>query len=246
MIIDSHVHLKHGDAARTEYAAERIVEVMDAAGIERSVVFAMSTSTNRSIEMAAKAVKRFPQRLIPYAYAIPDFERPTLSELREAIEQMGFGGIKIHRGVMVLDDYLIDPVLRLASETGAPCLVDFGGDLNAATRMAVGFPDLKLIVCHLGLYLASRPEQIEPFIVLAEEHPNVCLDASGVLLDWKIKDAVQRIGAERVLFGTDGPHAQPDEVSFARRAVRQIRNLELPEASREMILGGAIARLLEL
>jgi len=246
LIIDSHVHLKHGDAARTEYAAERIVEVMDAAGIERSVVFAMSTSTHRSIELATAAVERFPHRLIPYAYALPDFERPALDELRGAVMHNGFRGIKIHRGAMVLDDYVIDPVLRLASETGVPCLVDFGGDLGAAARMAAGFPDLKLMVCHFGLYLASRPEQIEPFIVLAEEHPNIYLDASGVLLDWKIKDAVQRIGAERVLFGTDGPHAQPDEVSFARRAVRQIRNLELPEAPREMILGGAIARLLEL
>jgi len=58
VIIDSHVHLKHGDSARTEYAPETIVEVMDAVGIDRSVVFAMSTTTRHSIEMAAEACER--------------------------------------------------------------------------------------------------------------------------------------------------------------------------------------------
>ena len=49
MIVDSHVHLKHGDAERTEYTADEIVATMDAAAIDRSVVFAMSTTTLRSI-----------------------------------------------------------------------------------------------------------------------------------------------------------------------------------------------------
>ena len=46
MIIDSHVHLKHGDAQKTEYSAETIVKTMDAVGIDQSVVFAMSTTTS--------------------------------------------------------------------------------------------------------------------------------------------------------------------------------------------------------
>ena len=48
--VDSHVHLKHGDAAKTEYSAEVIVDVMNRAGIDKSIVFAMSTTTRRSPE----------------------------------------------------------------------------------------------------------------------------------------------------------------------------------------------------
>ena len=55
MIIDSHVHLKHGNAERTEYRPEEIVESMDQAGVGKSVVFAMCTTTPRSIEMAREA-----------------------------------------------------------------------------------------------------------------------------------------------------------------------------------------------
>src|SRR5262249_46821143 len=75
-IIDSHVHLKHGDAKRTEFPAQVIIDIMDKAGIDKSVVFAMCTTTKRSIEMAELAVSRSPNRLIPYAYALPNFERP--------------------------------------------------------------------------------------------------------------------------------------------------------------------------
>jgi len=188
MIIDSHVHLKHGDAAGTEHSPAVIVEIMDAAGIDRSVVFAISTSTGRSFEMAADAAGLYPERLIPYIYALPGFEKPVEDRLRNAIEAWGFRGIKIHKGQCSLAEYVIDPVLWLAIETDVPCLVDFAGDLQAATRMATDFPDLRLIVCHFGLYLASRPEQVEPFIALAEERANVWLDASGVLLDWKSHD----------------------------------------------------------
>lgn len=34
MIIDSHVHLKHGDVQRMEYSAKTIVRTMDEVGID--------------------------------------------------------------------------------------------------------------------------------------------------------------------------------------------------------------------
>lgn len=246
MIIDSHVHLKHGDAAKTEYAPETIVEVMDAIGIERSVVFAMSTTTRRSIEMAAEAAAKFPDRLIPYAYALPNYERPVIEELEEAVSALGFKGIKIHIGECRLTDYIIDPVLRLAAEHGAPCLVDFSADLGSAERIARDFPDTKLIVAHFGKYLCPDPGLVDGFIKLAEAHGNVWLDASGVILGWKIEDAVRRIGAERILFGTDGPHTAPDLNAFARAAIKQVHMLELSERDKSLILGGSIAALLHL
>lgn len=245
-IIDSHVHLKHGDAERTEYTPEAIIEVMDAAGIERSVVFAMSTTTRRSMEMAAEAAGKFPERLIPYVYALPSYERPVLEELDEALGRMGFRGIKIHIGECRLTDYIIDPVLRLAAKYGVPCLVDFAGDLASAGRIARDFPDTRLIVAHLGKYLGTDVPQMDRFIALAEECPNVWLDCSGVVLSWKIADAARRVGAGRLLFGTDGPHPTPDLATYARLAVAQIRMLGLPLVDEEMILGGSIARLLRL
>ena len=245
-VIDSHAHLKHGDAEATEYTPEEIIAAMDAAGIERSVVFAMSTDAFRAIEMAAEAVERFPDRLIPYAYGLPSFDRNVLGALREALTGMGFRGIKMHAAECRMVEYLADPVFALAGELGVPVLVDFSGDASSAGRIAAAFPQTRLIIAHLGQYLCTRPDRIDAFIGIAERHDNVLLDASGVVLDWKITDAVSRIGSDRVLFGTDGPHPEPDEASFARREVARIRSLGLSEAEEADVLGGSIGRLLAL
>ncbi len=245
-IYDSHVHLKHGDAARTEYAPETIVETMDAAGIERSVVFAMSTTTRRSIGMAQRAAQAFPGRLIPYVYALPNYLRPVLSEIDKAVSELGFRGIKLHAGECRLAEYLADPVFELAAELDVPCLVDFLGDFAAARRIAEGFPKTRLIIAHLGQYLCASAERHDRFIEIAEGRENAFLDVSGVALLWKIEDAVRRIGADRVLFGTDGPHEAPDTASFAAREINKISMLSLSDAEKEDVLGGTLARLLKM
>ncbi len=243
MVIDAHVHLKHGDAAATEYPAETIVQVMDAVGIDRSVVFAMSTDTRHAMEMAAAAVTQFPDRLIPYAYALPHYERPVIEELAEAI-RLGFRGIKLHIGECRLTSYLADPVFRLAGDMGAPCLVDFGGDLKTAERLATDFPDTKLIIAHFGRYLCTDPLLMRECLAVAERRPNVWVDASGVVMPWIVAEGVQRIGAGRILWGSDGPHVMPDLVSFAAEPLRQIRALGLTSEDEAMVLGGTAARLL--
>ena len=246
MICDSHVHLKHGDAEGREYPPEVIVRTMDEVGIDKSVVFAMSTTTRHSIEMAGNAAEKFPGRLIPYVYAIPNFERPVLSELEEALSERNFRGIKIHAGECSLAEYLIDPVLELAGIYDVPCLIDCCGNHNAAERMASNFPQTRLIVAHLGKYLCDDEALIDRFIGIAEKCNNVFLDASGVAISWKIKDAVGRVGSNRVMWGTDGPCEAPDTAGFARRELDRIRTLNLDEKQRDDLLGQTIAGLLKV
>lgn len=246
MIMDSHVHLKHGDAQRTEYSAETIVRTMDAVGIDKSVVFAMSTTTRRSIEMAQKAAQEFPHRLIPYVYALPSYERAVLEELEEAISKLGFRGIKLHVGECTLAGYVTDPVTELAGRYGVPCLIDCAGRVDAVKRMAETFPRTKIIIAHLGRYLCRDEALIDRFIGLAEEYFNLFLDVSGVVIAHKIEEAVDRVGSHRVIFGTDGPHEAPDTTGYARAELGKIRSIGLGLEDKEAILGGTLARLLDI
>jgi len=244
MICDSHCHLKHGDAEGTEYSPRAIVEMMDAAGIDKAVVFAMSTTAKRSIEMAEDAVKEFPDRLIPYVYALPSYERPVCTEIEHAIAARGFRGIKIHLGECTVADYVIDPVMELAGRHAVPCLVDFLGRYRAAESLATRFPQTKLIVCHLGQYLSTSEQLMDRFIGLAERCSNVYLDISGVVMLHKIQDAVSRVGSERVIWGTDGPHKTPDTANYARLSLGSVRMLNLGKTAEADVLGGSIMRLI--
>jgi hypothetical protein len=244
LIIDSHVHLKHGGPDKTEYSAEAIVEIMDEAQIDKSVVFAMSTTTRRSIEMARRAVRKFEDRLIPYVYALPHYESPVIKELEMAISDLGFRGIKIHIGECTLEMYVTEPVLRLAGRLGVPCLIDCGGRYDLIEEMARAFPETKIIVAHLGKYLCRDEALIDRFINIAKSRENVFLDASGVVISKKIKEAVEAVGSSRVIFGTDGP--KPEGAEFARAEIEKIKKLNLSPEDERAVLGGTIAKLLEI
>ena len=244
MIVDSHCHLKHGDEKGTEYSAETIVKIMDSVGIDRSIVFAMSTTTGHSIEMAKEAIEAFPGRLIPYAYALPNYETIAIDQLEKAISRFGFKGIKIHAGECMLAEYVIDPVMELAGKLNVPCLIDCLGRYEPIKRMAKKFQKTKIIVAHFGRYLCKEEWVVERFIKLAEEYENILLDASGVVLVDKIKEAVDRVGSSRVIFGIDGPHELPDAVTFARSEIEKIRKLDLGPQDEFAVLGGNIAFLI--
>lgn len=246
MIIDSHAHLKHGDAQKTEYPAETIVEVMDAVGIDKSVIFAMSTTTRKSIIMAKDAYERFPDRLIPYVYALPSYEEIVINQIEDAISRLGFRGIKLHAGECTLSDYVVDPVIELAGKLGVPCLIDCMGRCDAIRRIAEKFVETKIIIAHFGQYLCRDEALIDKFIDLAKEYENIFLDTSGTILVKKIEDAVEQIGPKRIIFGIDGPHKAPDLITFALTELNRIKTLNISTQAKEAILYGNIAELLHI
>lgn len=246
MIIDAHVHLKHGDRAKTEYSADQIVETMDHVGIDRSIIFAMSTTTAQSIIMAKEAVHKYPKRLIPFVYALPSYETPVLSELEVALRDDEFKGIKIHAGECSLAEYIISPVFELAERYDVPCLIDCRGDVASIAKAAATFPRTKIIVAHLGLYLCTNESLIESFISLGERFSNIYFDISGVVLPWMIREAVQRLGSDRIIFGTDGPHKKPTTQQYALGELARLQSLGLPSDDMDAILHNTIARLIRL
>lgn len=247
MIIDCHVHVKHGNKDATEYTAAQIISVMDDAGIDKSVVFAMKTGTRQSIEMAREAVQEYPDRLVPFAYALPNAEGSILPDLEDAVTNQGFKGIKMHAGEVTLAQYVTDPILDLAGRLAIPCLIDFMNSYGDLDRMAANFPGTNIIVAHMGRYKTTDEELIDRYIALATRYDNVYLDISGVVLIWKIKDAIERVGASRFVFGTDGPQPTLDKAGFyARSEVTKVKTAGFSPEDTEAVLGGSMARLLSL
>ncbi len=73
-------------------------------------------------------------------------------------------------------------------------------------ELAVAHPGVKVILGHMG---HGNVVYINASIDVAARNPNVYLETSGMPMHTKIKEAVERVGAERVLYGSDVPFHHP-------------------------------------
>ena len=80
---------------------------------------------------------------------------------------------------------------------------------------------------------------VDEAIAVAERHPNLVLETSAMPYPAKIREAVERLGAERVLYASDGPVCSP------RIEVEKVRLAGLDPDAERLVLGENAARLLE-
>ena len=234
MIIDCHMHLKGGDIKRTEFCPADIVKVMDEAGIDRAIVFAICETTEDSIRRVTEALKLFPERFIGFAYAIPSFQGNVLEQIKSALDK-GFRGIKLHRGETSLSPWIVDPLFEFAKENRVPILLDPAGDFSNVERLTREFPGVNLICAHLGNMGEADTRKI---ISLAKERENLYLDTSYVRMTQYIRRAIQSAGAKKVIFGSDGPGVDVKVELF------KIKSLGLPKQEEELILCRNILKLI--
>ena len=98
-------------------------------------------------------------------------------------------------------------------------------------------PKLKLIVAHLfGL---------EIFISKNFKDDNLYFDSSTIQLisDHRLKMAIDFVGANRILFGTDTPYGAKDNIS---RNLKRLKGLDIPNKDKELIIGENMKRLLNI
>jgi predicted TIM-barrel fold metal-dependent hydrolase len=237
MVVDCHVHVKGGDVYRREFPPERIIQTMDEAGIDQSVIFSICLPTPEANELTRRAAARYPDRLIPFAHVNPDDGALWPVWLEQAIHEFGFRGLKVHFGVLAeVNAKVIEPVVAKTQELRIPLLVDCMQHLDVMDELTARYTDVSFIIAHLGA--PSNEKLNDRFIALARERPNVYLDTSFSSCPWKIGDAIRWAGSKKVLFGSDGPLIHPS-IELAK-----IEVCRLPSAEREDVLAGNILRLL--
>jgi predicted TIM-barrel fold metal-dependent hydrolase len=112
-----------------------------------------------------------------------------------------------------------------------PVLYDVVGEVSVVELLAEQYPDVGFIIPHLGSFADDWRAQLA-LIDHLERHPNVHADTSGVRRFDLLAQAVQRAGAHKILFGTDGPWLHP-AIELAK-----IRLLHLDPADAALVLGG--------
>lgn len=254
-VVDAHYHL--GDVGflwpghRTYKACvDSLIQDMDENNVDITVVFDPGDQTASVLEYArakndaiALAAGQYPERVIGFAHVSPTLgEKDAVDELERAVVDLGLRGLgefdqKV--GGFWLDLNTVGPLLKKASELAVPVNIHSGDPLSTPDRigfLAQRFPDLTFIMAHMGMYYYWR-EALE----VAQFNNNVILETSGFYnRPDVIIMAVERVGPERIVMGSDGPFFPID------LEIEKIRATGLDEDTLGAILGGNMMRILDL
>ncbi len=247
IIIDSHVHV-----GRTHARWEETWPRLQAAGIDAAVVAADPDSPNLHDERALPAALCGPDG--PYALWYiggdpfsgmlrgPPGLPPRLEEYRGVEWHCYFSRRLDYGSSDDLDAANAAQVLSSSAASGAlealEGLVAKGlpirltEDLPTTLALIDRSPEGRFIIPHMGLRNGGTSRVLNALA----GNPNVYFDTSVVEPN---EGMVERVGWERVLFGSDAPTGDP------AWAIRQVRELDIPPEQTEAILGGNAQRLFE-
>jgi uncharacterized protein len=159
-------------------------------------------------ELITAAVRAHSDRFVGCAVANPWFGHGAVDELRRAFGR-GLRALFLNPPVQgfQLDDELVDPLIGVAMEYGAPVLAYTGTPVCAMpmqlAALARRHPAARFVMIHMGY--ADFWSDGTPAATTA---PNIWLETSVIDPDLLLS-AIDHLGAERFLFGTSAPLATP-------------------------------------
>ncbi len=230
---DFEAYLGEGDTLDDLLAME------DAAGIEKIVL--MPSPVMRPDNRAIVAAAQVNDRIIPCACVSPALGDEAVQELERALAQDGMKGLKLmppRHGYQIIQS-LVDPIMEIARAHKVPVTIHSQNSPAHPLEIAVlagRFSDIPIIMDHMGHRYWG-----ESALAAARQQDNIWLGTTIAAFEpAMVQAAVDAIGANRVVFGSNAPRAYPD------LAVESIRRLNLPDADEAAIFGENLATIYEL
>lgn len=241
MILDAHAHLDVSARFGWDATPGRLLDLMDSAGIDRAVVttYGDEPGPEPALDGLLSWVGDHPDRFIGFPRLDPRYGEEAHGLLDRAVEA-GAGGLKLHPVSTVSSPYADQTVALMnhAAELGFPVLVH-SGDRSVCLPRVVGAAarrtDATILMGHMGGFFHAR-EAVD----VAAEHDNVVLETSVMPYPHRIREAIDRLGADRVVYGSDMPAANPVV------ELEKLRVLDLTDAERSRVLFQNAADLLGL
>jgi len=212
MIIDSHVHIGKTEKTERFWTLNSYTGYMDSHGISKAVVM---PNVSSEIPFADLNHDLLTEYLVCYVQS--RYNLLYLIDIHDTLQQIErysefVSGLKYHPSVLQVsaDDARFYKWVDIALEKNWPILVHCGRDpmshIQHLVNVAKKVPQVKLIAAHMG---GNASDLIEKAITCIKEErvDNIYLDTSNGKLPWLIEKAVNDLGAERILFGSDEPYA---------------------------------------
>ncbi len=246
----------YSDAKAKLATTDELIASMDKEEIDISVIVNTGWTTHElcveTNDYILESIARYPERLVGFCAVQPNSYEATLAEI-ERCAQAGIRGVGEMRPDMQLfnldDEIIMTPLVEvmtkykliLLTHASEPVGHSYPGKGSITPDMLypfiTRFPDLTIVCAHWGGGL--------PFYALMPEVKqvldNVFFDtaASPFLYSPQVySQVVQLVGGSKVLFGSDYPLLEQG------RLLNEIRSLNLPEETRDLILSGNAQKLL--
>ena len=247
MIVDAQLHdptvrlewAGADQATRRALLTELQLGYMRAVGVDRAILFPVD------LDWGQQAAEQLPDTFVVVPMIIPGGLQagldPSAADIaRRIADKFAEPGVAGFRAMIVIAtrtnrvglpsptahpldrfrDGVFDAVFAACEERQIPLFVSVTGHLEAAAEIARRYPDLRLIVDHLGIpqppsFLPdSPPLQAVPDLLALAEHPNIHVKVTGTptlsrekypFADlWaSLRRIVDAFGAERLLWGSD-------------------------------------------
>lgn len=232
MIVDPHMHVGEFPLFDVALDQEGLVALFEEWDYDAGVVFHPDNALVREI------VEEVPNAWALF-WANPR-DSACAEEAAEFLDHPKFLGVKMHP---LLDGYhpndpIVHPVARLLVERGFPALIHCGHPIFtlpwSIEELAVSFPALRIVLGHMG---HGNIVYINGAIDVAERRANVYLETSGMPMHSKIRTAFERVGSDRVMYGSDAPFHDPGV------EIRKVEASGLDAPARQRVLGLNARRL---
>lgn len=258
MIIDVNAYLGRWPFRRLRYNTPKgLVRLMDRAGISLAVVSSSSVLYRNSHEgnlELAEEIKPYRDRLIPFAVINPSYAG-WREDLEECVGSLGMKGLRLHPNYhdYKLTDDCASKLIREAANRGLPISIAIRMEderqhhwlvkvppvsIYETAEIINRFPEATFILAYIHgseaeMLLNACPKRENFYIELTSHY------LSGAYPN-QLQSLVDRIGVERILFGSGIPLKYPES------ALMKIECLEVSEEDKEKILHKNAERILSL
>lgn len=247
VVIDGHTHFAGPERGLPPNTVEDLLGIMDRNSLDSIVTCApySAIGKDRTYDEANRFLLESMEasdRIIGFLRVNPHLQDHALKRIEEGVKK-GFRGIKFHPrndAFAINSEELVFPIAELASKLHVPILIHTGepdtygyAQPTLVGDLADSFPEVHLIIGHMGKRL------YEDAICVGRWFENIILETS-FRSHREIARAVRRVGADRVVYGSDMPFGLP-EIEMMK-----IRMCGIPPEEKRMVLGDNMAKILDM
>lgn len=185
-------------------------------------------------ESVARVMQAHPDRFFGWIGVNPQIANP-IEEVEKWVGQSSWIGVKAHPFFHCYGVAMLNDVAAYCCDKGLPILIHLGADKERGDYhyLPDRYPNLKVIYAHAGLPFYRELWDY------AKKKGNVFIDLSSPFLDESLRiSCVKALGAQKCLYGSDGPYGYLDvDGSYDHsKILNEILRWPIPDADRERIL----------